>query len=174
MKSRSVFLCIVLFSLGASFSSAQTMDATKRAALRTLMEKSRIKDVTSQTMVAMIQQTRGREDLAMIPAIVWDKFTGMADSLATIIADSAIEVYGRYYTLEDVHELIKLSDNPVMQKSLSVTPAISTELAEIGRHLGEESMTALVTAYMKEDSTSTTPSPETTPPPAAAKKSKKR
>ena len=150
MKKLSLVLTLVVLAFVTTVSSAQTTDP-KQDALRTLMEKTHMKSIEMQTMTNMVTAARERPDLKDIPPELWDRFESKFDSLTTILVDSGIDIYARYFSLEDVNELIKIYDNPVMQKSMKLTPELSTEMATLGQRMGRETMQKLMEDILASD-----------------------
>ena len=174
----AIALSVVLvfaISSGASAQPAAANDPQLRQEVAQLLEKIHIKETVINSMRLMIDQLKSNGQTSKVPAGLLDAFAGKFDSLGSVLTDSLIPVYAKYYTIEEIRQLNKLYDAPVMQKSLRILPQITAESMEMGSRMGRETMTNVATEYLTahpelaqdEDS-----SADTTPAPKKKKKAK--
>lgn len=62
----------------------------------------------------------------------------MVDIVEPTIVTETAAVYARHFSAEELHELKRLQDNPVMQKAERIMPQLFAELSRIGLRAVEE------------------------------------
>lgn len=62
----------------------------------------------------------------------------MVDAVEPTFVSETAAVYARHFTAEELHELKRLQDNPVMQKAERIMPQLFAELSKIGLRAAEE------------------------------------
>lgn len=112
-------LCLVFAS--AFYVHAQS-DAYREAVARMMEQSGSLKAVD-----AMIPQIMGymKSTSPSVPDAVWEKMTlKFNEKLRDRMVDIYVPIYFRYLTLAELNELTALYETPLMQKVVSVTPAI--------------------------------------------------
>ncbi|SEW52169.1 DUF2059 domain-containing protein [Chitinophaga arvensicola] len=71
-----------------------------------------------------------------VPAEFWEK--AKAQVKPEEIINLSIPIYAKYYTEEEIVELLKFYKTPIGQKVIQVTPQLMTESMEAGRSWGKK------------------------------------
>lgn len=140
---KKLFIICILFCSFTAVLSAQDKAADIKRLLE-VMESQKMMDlVTSQVSGAFLQQARasiqGEEQKAK-----YDKFAEYVmqegkNMSMKILNEEVVKSYDKYFTQQEIKELIKLHENPVMKKVLKLTPEINQEM-----------MSAVTTKYLPE------------------------
>lgn len=129
----------------AKASQAQVKDEqTKEADIRRLLELTHAGALATQTMTAMEANMRPlmtdafpkgeyREKLI---SLFFDKFHSKLD--VQQIVDMGIPAYKKYYSDEEIKQLIAFYQTPLGQKMLDVTPKLVGELQAAGQNWGQQ------------------------------------
>ena len=129
----------------AKASQAQVKkDQMKEADIRHLLELTHAGALATQTMTAMETSMRPlmtdafpkgeyREKLI---SLFFDKFHSKLD--VQELVDMAIPAYKKYYSDEEIKQLIALYQTPLGQKTLDVTPKLVAELQAAGQSWGQQ------------------------------------
>lgn len=129
MKKITVFL-FVLFLFNNSF--AQSTSKEQKA--KELLELTG----TGKMGVQMAQQVLSsfRKSFTQVPDEFWNKVSEAisADELVNML----IPVYSKYYTEEDIDQLIAFYKTPIGQKVITTTPKIMEESMLLGKEWGKE------------------------------------
>ena len=133
----------VVAAAKASRAQVKTVEA-KEADIRQLLELTHAGAVATQTMDAMEGNMRTLMTNAFPPGeyreklidMFFAKFHEKRDTQQLV--ELAVPVYGKYYSDEEIKQLIELYQTPVGQKLLGVTPKIIAELQAAGQKWGEE------------------------------------
>jgi hypothetical protein len=98
-----------------------------------LLKISGTTDVVSQLTGTMIQQFRTM--FPAVPSAFWDEFVKKIsdDEFLKLY----IPIYKKYYTHNEIRELIKFFESPVGRKMAQVTPAMAQDAMLIGQKWGE-------------------------------------
>lgn len=130
-------LCLALCLVFASGFSVRAQSGTYREAVARLMEQSG----SLKAVDAMIPQIMGYMKSASpsVPEAVWKKMTlKFNEKLRDRMIDIYVPIYFRYLTLAELNELTALYETPLMQKVVSVTPAIMQEGMAAGAQIGQQ------------------------------------
>jgi hypothetical protein len=91
---------------------------------------------TFDTIISAAEARRGEpmpSDLKdRVKLILLEASDEMVASMKQTALDDAALVYARYFTADELRELLRLQDNPVMVKFRKVGPAFTAELMQIG------------------------------------------
>jgi hypothetical protein len=150
------------------------VDPALSAAIRQLLGKLHVREMTVSSMQTMIGQVRHSGEMAKMPDAIWDAFSSKLDSLGGLLLENTIPVYAKYYTLAEIQHLSTLYDDPVLQKSLQITPQVMAETMQMGSNIGRETMTNIVQAYLVEHPDFLAGAGGDTTPPETGKKKKKK
>lgn len=123
---------------GPATSTAPTtqgeIDPGKVADINKLMEIAGTKQLLKQ-MVARIL-TPYKKYYPELGDHVWDEFTS-DDSLRAQM-DRTVSVYDKYFTHQEIKDLIAFYNSPVGQKYTRVMPAVAADLMTLGQEWGRE------------------------------------
>ena len=132
-KFRLVLLFILIISV--SFLHSQPNKAKTRD-IKRYIEISNQKDQFIQLMDMMLEQYI--EMLDIVSTEAWNSIrTSIYDEIDDII-DLLVPVVDKYFTHEDIIELIKFYESPIGKKLNNVTPQMMGELYEVGSDWGEK------------------------------------
>ncbi len=132
-------------SVAAAAKASQALvknDQMKDADIRRLLELTHAGALAAQTMTAMEANMRPLMTDALpkgeyrekLISLFFDKFHSKLD--VQDLVDMAIPVYKKYYSDEEIKQLIALYQTPVGQKMLDVTPKLLAELQAAGQKWG--------------------------------------
>jgi hypothetical protein len=117
----------------AAPTAAPAIDAAFKADLQRLMELSggaiNGKQVLDQMMVAL------KPMAPMVPERFWTEF--MAEVDVNSLTDMVLPIWAKYYSREDVKQLIAFYESPLGRKVVSVQPQILAESMAAGATWGE-------------------------------------
>lgn len=130
-------LCLALCLVFASAFSVRAQSGAYREAVARLMEQSG----SLKAVDTMIPQIMGymKGSSPSVPEAVWEKMTlKFNEKLRDRMVDIYVPIYFRYLTLAELNELTALYETPLMQKVVSVTPAIMQEGMAAGAQIGQQ------------------------------------
>jgi hypothetical protein len=145
MKTARASLVVFLFAIALCTASAQqsAADSAKKQDILTLLRLSGSAELGIQALDQML--TSFEEVFPEVPMEFWNDFRNEAS--ASTLLDMMIPIYDKYYTHEDIRELIKFYESPVGRKMTETMPLILQESMEAGqewgRDLGEKVMQRL-------------------------------
>jgi len=124
---------------------ASSIDPAKEADIRQLLEAAGTKALMSEVMNNMVKSLRptlvnslpAGDYRAKLIDLFLDKFMARANSEFPKLVESAIPIYDKYLSDEDIKGLIQFYQTPLGQKTLSVLPMISLQMQSAGQKLGE-------------------------------------
>jgi len=123
---------VFILVIGTSF--LNVYGQTKNDDIIKLLKISGSDKLADQMMIAMIPQFK--KIVPSIPDIFWEKFKeklNMDDFLYL-----CVPIYSKYYTHDDIKQLIKFYESPLGKKMVEVTPLLSQETMVIGQKWGEK------------------------------------
>lgn len=129
--------CLALCLVFASAFSVHAQSGAYREAVARMMEQSG----SLKAVDAMIPQIMGymKSTSPSVPDAVWEKMTlKFNEKLRDRMVDIYVPIYFRYLTLAELNELTALYETPLMQKVVSVTPAIMQEGMAAGAQIGQQ------------------------------------
>lgn len=129
MKRNLFILLLLSFSL-TSF--AQT--TSKPAQIRKLLELTGSIRVATQMMDQMIAGYKA--NLTNVPGEFWDEFKKEID--AEGLVKLIIPIYDKYYSEEDLQQLIAFYETPLGKKVIEKTPYIARDSYASGEQWGKE------------------------------------
>jgi uncharacterized protein len=132
---RKLFMFVIGLSLAVQLSVAQ--DAIDPALEQKIRELLEITDASAMATQGM-QQMMGyfKTSFTDVPDEFWDGVMTEAD--ADSLIELIIPIYAKYYTLEDLEQLIAFYQTPLGQKMLQVQGPIAQESMTAGTQWGEE------------------------------------
>lgn len=131
MKKFFLFLALTL-GIG-SHSFAQE---TPKEPVYQLMEAMDLDQSLSKMIDVMIQMPMITS--LNVPEEVWAEFK--KEFTSNSLMEELAPIYTKYYTKEEILELVAFYNSPIGKKTLEVTPYITTESMVIGQRIGQEAM----------------------------------
>jgi len=137
-----LIICMLTCSLTTVLNAQDKSADIKR--LLEVMESEKMMDmVTSQVSGAFLHQARasvqGEEQKAKYDKYVEYVMQEGKNMSMKILNEEMVKSYDKHYTQQEIKELIKLYETPVMQKGLKLSPIINQEI-----------MSAVTTKYLPE------------------------
>lgn len=139
-KVQNIILVIAL----AVFSAQAVAQTEKDNDIRKLMTSMGMADMSNQIKSQLISSIR--QSYPDVPARVWDEVSAEVQTKEMI--DMMVPIYSKYYTHEEVKDLIKFYNTPVGQKTIQVMPALMQESMSVGQQWGLK-LTQIVTEKLK-------------------------
>jgi hypothetical protein len=137
-----VFALVFVMATGVFGTYAQTKDDD----ILRLLRISGSDKLAEQVMDAMILQFQ-QFDLG-IPNAFWVKFKEKLDIDSLLYA--CIPPYSKYYTHDEIKQLIAFYESPLGRRSVEVTPLLTQETMAIGQSWGEKFGVDIVNELIKE------------------------
>ena len=134
---KKVLLLIVV--LGITFSLFSQVN-TKHEKVLKMIEISGSSRLGEQVAKTLINSIKG--SYANVPSEFWDNFAKeiKADDLRELV----IPIYEKYYSEEDIDNLIVFYSSPTGQKMIQVAPMIMQESISVGQAWGEKIGTKVI------------------------------
>ena len=129
---RKIIILIVAISIGMLYGQ---LNEEKKRDIERYIEVSNQKDQFIQLMDMMFEQYIDMLDI--VPPEAWEAIRGSISSETDEIIDLLVPVVDKYFTHDDIRELIKFYESPIGKKLNDVTPQMMPELYEIGSNWGE-------------------------------------
>jgi hypothetical protein len=140
---KKIVLIVILAAAAGVFSAcAQTKDDD----VLKLLKASGAGKTMEQTMTLIIPQFQ--ELFPDIPDAFWAKFAGKFDTSELIAA--CVPIYSKYYTHDEIKQLITFYESPIGRKLVETAPLISQEAMAIGQQWGESLAQEIITELMNE------------------------
>jgi len=133
-------LLVAILALGMSLSvgTAAAQSDEYRECLKSLLEKSgalATSDVVMDQMIPAVQQMTAND----VPAEFWTAFRQKWNQKAKDkMVDLYVPIYRKYFTLDELREIVVFYDTPVGRKLAAATPVMTQEGMEKGQQLGME------------------------------------
>lgn len=137
----AILICLICFVF--SCAAAMAVDdkipldknkAEKYKEIRELMVITNVQQLCQNMLDRMM--VNFKDAFLEVPASYWDK---LRDKFKVEkIIDMIIPVYDKYFTQEDIRQLIKFYQTPVGKKIIKVMPSISSETMILGQKWGAE------------------------------------
>ncbi len=145
LKTWSVISLILLFNPGNIFSQT-SLTEEKKADILSLMEITRASEIGSQFATAIMQQ---------MGAVMKNSGTALPDTVIGIIQEEVIKIvkeeafkeggllsmvipiYDKYFTHDEIKELLKFYKTDIGRKTISVMPSLLQESMMAGRLWGQ-------------------------------------
>ncbi len=120
------------------------IDPAKEADIRRLLELTGAKGLVKQTMDSMEGSIKPLLASALPPGeyrdklidLFFAKFQSKANPKALL--DLAVPLYDKYLSHEEIKGLIQFYQTPLGQKTITVLPKLTGEMAELGKQWGQD------------------------------------
>jgi hypothetical protein len=119
---------------------------TKNDDILRLLRISGAEKLADQMMTAIIPQFK--QLVPGIPDAFWVKFREKLNINEFILA--CVPLYSKYYTHDEIKQLIKFYESPLGQRMVEVTPLLSQETMAIGQKWGEKIGQDIVNELIKD------------------------
>jgi hypothetical protein len=106
--------------------------AAKRADIRKLIELTGAANISADALQKMIEPLKA--SYPQVPEEFWDTFVHEVHS--DELVDLVIPIYDKYYTHDEIQELMHFYQSPVGQKTIKVLPKLSAEAIDAGQEWG--------------------------------------
>ena len=134
------FLLVAILALGMTCAAgtAAAQGDEYRECLESLLQKSgalAASDVVMDQMIPSLQQMSAGD----VPAEFWTGFRQRWNrKMKDRMVDIYVPIYQKYFTLDELREIVAFYDSPVGRKLAAATPAMTREGMEKGQQLGME------------------------------------
>jgi uncharacterized protein len=126
--------------------SQAKIDPAKEADIHRLLELAGTKTAMTQIMQGMEKNLRPVVTNSLPPGdyrvklvdLFFERFQDHSKTEIQQLLDSAVPLYDKYFSHEDIKGLIQFYQTPLGQKALSVLPKLSIEMQGEGMKLGEK------------------------------------
>ena len=139
---KTALTMLFLIGLGALGIYGQT----KNEDILTLLKMTGTDKLAEQVMDAMIPQFR--QLVPEIPTAFWDRFREKLD--VEDLLDACIPAYDRYYSHEEIKQLIEFYKTPLGKRVVEITPLLTQDTMAIGQKWGEKLGQDIVNELVKE------------------------
>lgn len=106
--------------------------AAKRADIRKLIELTGAANISADALQKMIEPLKA--SYPQVPEEFWNTFVHEVHS--DELVDLVIPIYDKYYTHDEIQELMHFYQSPVGQKTIKVLPKLSAEAIDAGQEWG--------------------------------------
>ena len=136
--SRRILPCLVVLAAASPLSGQdqrQTqVPAEKAAAARRLIELTGASDIVVATFRANLQAQK--QAMPQVPEVFWQEFEKRLVADLDRFVELIIPIYDRYFTTEQLNELIAFYETPIGRHTVQVLPRIAEESAAAGQEWG--------------------------------------
>lgn len=133
---------ILLFSTSISASAQNTVNNEYKEAIGEMLKLSGSMAAMDQIVPQMI--TMVKQTASSVPDSFWDGFvTKYKSKLGDKLVELYTPIYAKYYSLDDIKQLIDFYRTPIGKKLGETTPKIMIEGMQIGQKIGMEIATEL-------------------------------
>ena len=133
---------ILLFSTSISVSAQNAVNNEYKEAIGEMLKLSGSMAAMDQIVPQMI--TMVKQTVSSVPDSFWDGFvTKYKSKLVDKVVELYTPIYAKYYSLDDMKQLIAFYQTPIGKKLGETTPKIMIEGMQIGQKIGMEIATEL-------------------------------
>lgn len=112
--------------------AANPKDTEKINNIKKLLEITGARNLTEQILTQMLNSMKS--EYPQVPVKFWDTFA--AELNPDEMIKEYIPLYDKYFTNEEIKEIIAFYETPIGKKTLTVTPQITQDSTEIGIRYG--------------------------------------
>ncbi|WP_341527570.1 DUF2059 domain-containing protein [Nostoc sp. UHCC 0302] len=109
-------------------------EAEKNNNIRQLLNITGASSISQQVTYQVINSLKGQ--YPQVPQEFWDNL--QSEIKPDEIFNQIIPIYSRYYTNEEIKELIAFYQTPLGKKTINILPQLSRESVEVGIRYGQE------------------------------------
>ena len=130
----SVMLVVVTTVSSPAFAQSQTQpqNSEKINSIKELIFITGAKNVTQQILNQSIDSMKSQ--FPQVPQKFWNEFKAGAN--ADELINRLIPIYNKYFTEEDIKQLIAFYQTPLGKKVISILPRITQESIEVSQQYG--------------------------------------
>ncbi|MBE8966730.1 DUF2059 domain-containing protein [Nostocales cyanobacterium LEGE 12452] len=146
MKINFLFVVAVVLSFVTAFNkatfaqsptntitpSSNVQEIEKTNNIKKLFEITGVKNISRQIITQLLNDLKS--DYPQVPQKVWDNFA--AEFKSDEIVNEIVPVYKKYFTNEEIKQLIRFYQTPLGQKTITVLPQLYQESYEVGKRYG--------------------------------------
>ena len=122
------------------------IDPAKEADIRRLLDLAGTKTAMAQVMEGMEKNMRPMITSSLPPGdyreklldLFFERFQQHSKAQMQQLLDSAVPLYDKYFSDDDIKGLIRFYETPLGQRAISVLPKVSIEMQAEGMKLGEK------------------------------------
>ena len=133
-RKNKMMILLLIVIVSVSVIHCQPNEAKIRD-IKRYIEVSNQKDQFIQLMDMMLEQYT--EMLDIVPGEAWNSIRASINDEIDEIIDLLVPIVDKYFTHDDITELIKFYESPIGKKLNDVTPQMMSELYEVGSNWGE-------------------------------------
>ncbi len=136
IRTARLFLAGVSILFAAALSAEENRPAPrgKEEAIRELMSMTGASNMGRQVMEQM--RPALRQAVPGIPDSFWDEF--MAEVRMEEMTDLVVPIYAKYFTTEDLEQLVAFNKTPLGRKVIATMPALMKESMAAGQEWGRK------------------------------------
>jgi hypothetical protein len=137
---------IFVFAIIIGTSAFSVYGQTKNDDIIKLLRVSGSDKMADQMMAALIPQFK--QIVPDIPDAFWVRFKQKINIDELVLA--CVPAYSKYYTHDEIKQLIKFYESPLGKRMVEVTPLLTQETMAIGQKWGEKLGQEIVNELIKE------------------------
>lgn len=111
-------------------SNAQEIEKANN--IKKLFDLTGVKNLSQQIVTQLLNELKS--DYPEVPLKFWESFA--AEIKSDELVDEIIPVYKKYFTNEEIKQLIAFYQTPVGKKTITIIPQIYQESYEVGKRYG--------------------------------------
>jgi len=137
---------IFVFAIIIGTSAFGVYGQTKNDDIIKLLRVSGSDKMADQMMAALIPQFK--QIIPDIPDVFWVRFKQKINIDELLLA--CVPAYSKYYTHDEIKQLIKFYESPLGKRMVEVTPLLTQETMAVGQKWGEKLGQEIVNDLIKE------------------------
>lgn len=132
----SVVLLLVTTASNPVLAQSQNrlQNSAKINSIRELISITGARDITQQVLNQSIDSIKTQ--FPQVPQAFWNEFR--AGVSANELINRLIPIYNKYFTDEDIKQLIVFYQTPLGKKLISISPQIASDSLSVGQQYGKE------------------------------------
>ncbi|MBW4636886.1 MAG: DUF2059 domain-containing protein [Gloeocapsa sp. UFS-A4-WI-NPMV-4B04] len=134
----SIMLVVVTTVSSPAFAQSQTQPQTQNSekinSIKELISITDAKNVTQQILNQSVDAMKSQ--FPQVPQKFWNEFKAGAN--ADELINRLIPIYNKYFTEEDIKQLITFYQTPLGKKLISVNPQVARDSLIVGQQYGKE------------------------------------
>ena len=112
--------------------SSNSQEIEKNNNLKKLFELTGVKNISQQILAQLLNELKS--NYPEVPLKFWESFA--AEIKSDELINQIIPIYEKYFTNEEIKQLIAFYQTPLGKKTISVLPQIYQESYEVGKKYG--------------------------------------